>query len=291
MDQQISSLDARSDSLRGIAFAAAGYALLATQDAIVKWLVTSYTVPQILFIRSILIVVFVISYSWFRGEASILKSPNKLALITRAVFTLAAWLTFYTAARQLQLAEMTTIYFVAPVIVVILSLVILKEHVGASKWIAVIVGFGGVLIAMDPSSRVDLVPALLVLCAAFCWAMAAVLVRRISGKETSLNQMLSGSLVFMLACLLVLPSVWVTPNIADICLMAVLGGVGGLGQFMLYEGLRFAPASTVAPVEYSILVWAVLYGFLIWNEQPSAHVLLGASLIILSGIWLVRRRT
>lgn len=282
-------LASENNTIRGIGFAVAGYAFLATQDAIVKLLVASYAVPQILLMRSILIILFVFLYSKYRGNKFISINSNKSIILARSLCTFGAWLAFYTASRDLQLAEMTAIYFSAPIIVVVLSLLFLRENVSFLRWVSVVIGFVGVLVAVNPTGRAELKPAMLCLCASFFWAVSAILVRKASAKESSLNQMIWGSVIFAFFCSFAMPFVWVYPIFEDIYLIILLGAVGSLGQYFLYEGFRLAPASTVAPVEYTMLIWAIGFGFLIWNDVPSSEVFWGGALIISSGLILFRR--
>lgn len=273
--------------LAGIALACSGYSLFAIQDAAVKWLVTDYSVPQILFMRSIIIVA--ISGIMVRRlrHPSILTSPHRNSLLLRAGLMLAAWMAFYSAARHLGLAEITTMYFSAPVIVVLLSIVILKEQVGPIRWMSCIGGFVGVLMAANPGQAPSLVPAAMVIFAGFCWALSTILVRLVSRTESTLNQMMATSFLFVLACGATLPWLWKTPDLFGWVLMAALGLVACAGQYLLYEGFRHAPASALAPMEYSGLVWAFLYGYLIWSEVPTANVVGGALLIVASSLILV----
>ena len=281
------SSDHASTPLAGIALACAGYSLFAIQDAVVKWLVADYSVPQILFMRSIIIVAFAAFMVRRLRHPSILKSPHRKSLVLRAGLMLSAWLAYYSAARHLGLAEITTMYFSAPVIVVVLSIFVLKEHVGPVRWLACLGGFAGVILAANPTQAPSLVPAGMVLFAGFCWAWSVILVRLVSRTESTLNQMMATSLLFIVACGAVLPFVWKTPDLFGWVLMIGLGLVAAAGQYLLYEGFRYAPASTLAPIEYSGLVWAFLYGYLIWSDVPTLNVIVGALLIVFSSLCLV----
>ena len=129
-------------------------------------------------------------------------------------------------------------------------------------------GFCGVVLAADPHGGGRLGPILLALTAACCWGLSVVLVRLIARSETTANQMLVSNALFALACALLVVPMWRTPDPRALALMLGLGLVGGLGQFVLYEGFRYAPASAVASVEYTALIWAFLYGYLFWGDVP-----------------------
>ncbi len=273
--------------LAGIGLACSGYSLFAIQDAIVKWLVADYSVPQILFMRSIMVTVVAGIVVRRLRHPSIFKSPHRNSLLLRAGLMFAAWMSFYSAARHLGLAEITTMYFSAPVMVLFLSILILKENVGPIRWLACIAGFLGVLLAANPTQAPSLVPAGMVLFAGFCWALSTVLIRIVSRTESTPNQMMATSFLFVIACGATLPWLWKTPDLFGWILMISLGLIAAAGQYLLYEGFRYAPASTLAPMEYSGLVWAFLYGFMIWNEIPTMNVIVGAVLIVTSSLALV----
>jgi S-adenosylmethionine uptake transporter len=273
--------------LTGIALAAIGYCLFAVQDATVKWLVQTYEVPQILFLRSLIIVAVGMIIAHRQGQPPIWKSRNKWSLTTRALLLLVAWLSFYSASRYLGLADLTTMYFGAPVMGVVLSILILKEKVNLARWLAVVAGFVGVVVAADPSGRASFVPAAMVLFAAFCWAWGTVLIRLINRSESTANQMIATAGLFVVVCGATLPFLWKTPDLMGWCLMLGLGIFSGIAQYLLYEGYRYAPASAIAPVEYTGLVWAFIYGYVIWQDIPKPHVFAGAFLIVCASLGLV----
>ena len=277
----------------GIALASAGYACFALQDAVVKLLVASYAVPQILFMRSLVVVMITAPLAYWLKHPSIFQSRHKGTLVLRATLMLLAWLLFYTAARHLGLAELTTLYFSAPIIVILLSILVLKERVGPARWLACIGGFIGVTVAANPTQSPDLLPALMCIVAGGCWAWSTVLVRLVSKSETTLVQMWATSLLFALACATSFPWTWTTPDLQGWGLMIGLGLIATTGQYLLYEGFRHAPASALAPVEYTGLIWAFVYGYALWADVPSQAVILGAVLIVVSSATLLiaERRT
>jgi S-adenosylmethionine uptake transporter len=285
--------------LLGLALALAANAVFSFQDAVVKWLVADYAVLQVLFTRSL--VIAVIAASVYRGPAirGLLKSRHKPALALRAAAMVTAWLCYYTAARSLVLADLVTLYYAAPLIITVMSIFILGERVDAARWVAVIVGFLGVVVAANPTGRPDLLPAGLVLVAAALWAWANILMRKISASESTEVQMLFTGLAFVLACLPALPWIWVTPDPFSLAAMTGIGAFAAVGQYLMYESVRHAPASAVAPCSYTSLGWAFLWGWVIWRDIPEGTVFAGAGLILLGSIIIVgsewrnqrRRRT
>lgn len=276
-----------SGILKGAALSLVAYSLFSTQDMIVKLLVAHYPVPEILFVRSLIIMTIAMLVGGPHLLVSLLRSPNKPALLARGIIVLTAWLLYYSAARHLGLAEITTLYFGAPVIVVALSVVFLKERVTIIRWLAVIIGFCGVVLAANPRGVETPIFALMAVAAAACWACSIILVRLINRTETNASQIFITNAIFTVPCAIMLIWLWRTPDLWGITLMLSLGLVGGAGQFLLNEGFRHAPASVLAPTEYIGLVWAFSYGYAIWGDIPHARVFVGAALIMASSLVLI----
>lgn len=269
----------------GVLLAIIGYGIFSCQDAIVKWLVMhDYQIFQILFVRSLTVAIISLTVGGRRGIYGVTRSRNKGGLLLRAALLLSAWLCYYSAARDLALADLVTLYYAAPIFVTVMSILLLREKVSRTSWIAVIVGFVGVAIAANPTGRPELWPALLVLVAAALWAFATIMVRKIMHVEPTINQMLFTNGLFALVCVFTLPWTWQQPHMLDLVLMVVLGCASGLAQFLLYESFRHAPASVIAPTEYSALVWAVILGYLIWQDLPTVTGIVGAVLIVLASV-------
>lgn len=273
--------------LAGIGFAIAGYGLFTLQDAAVKWLVTDHAVWQVLFVRSVTLTATLLLIGRRPAVEKAMRSRHKGAMLLRAPVILGAWICYYSAARHLGLAELTTLYYAAPIIVILLSIALLKEKVHATRWIAVGIGFAGVLVAANPGDRPDLMPTILVLIAATLWAWSNILVRQIMAYETTGNQMLFTNASFAVITAVAMPWLWSPPDALGWSLMIGLGLLSGVGQYLLFEGFRLAPASAIAPCEYTSLVWAFLLGYVIWNDVPAATVFLGAGLIVLGSLVLV----
>jgi S-adenosylmethionine uptake transporter len=276
-----------SRTLTGVALAAAAWAAFSLQDAIVKWLVVTVPVPEILFARSLAIVI-VASLALRRTQIAILFERRSLVSIgMRAAFILAAWLTYYAAARELTLPALVTLYFAAPLFVVALASVTLGEAPGPAVWGATIVGFIGVVVAADPNAAPSVRPALLVLFAALCWAATTILTRSLSLSISTAALMVGTNFVFVVACGLAAPFVFIWPNFSEFGLLVLLSLFGGVGQYFMFQGLRLAPASAVAPFEYSSLAWATLWGWAVFGDLPSRHVLIGGAIILGSGLFML----
>ncbi len=274
-------------TLLGIGYALIGFSIFSIQDATVKWLVATLPVWQVLFSRSLLIVVLCLFLLGPTRAVELAKGSSRTQLLMRSSLILMAWLAYFTASRSLHLAEMVTIYFSTPIFAVVMSIFFLKETVGPARWAATIIGFIGVIIAASPAGSSDMIPVLLVLFAALCWGATNILVRLIGRKEGSVSLMLASNAIVVLVCATTLPFVWITPTSFEFLLILLLGVVGASGQYFMFEGFRLAPASAVAPFEYITLIWSFGWGFLIWGDFPPTPVFIGASLILSSGLGLV----
>ncbi|MDX3926517.1 MAG: DMT family transporter [Shinella sp.] len=273
----------------GILLTIFSYFLFTLQDASVKWLVVALPVWQILFVRSLTIFGLCLAI----GRPAILRraigSPVLRPMFVRNLLLLAAWLSYYTAARDLGLAQLTTLYYAAPIVMTLLSVPMLREEVPLNRWIAVLTGFVGVLIACDIfGSGLSLsLPVFLALQAAVFWAISSVLLRKTALVEATPVQMTISSGFFILFTGPVMPFVWSHMSAAELALIVGTGVFAGLAQYALFEGMRRAPVSVLAPFEYSSLIWAFGLGFAIWGDVPAPNVFAGAALIFSAGMIII----
>jgi len=271
----------------GILLGLLSYGLFSIHDATIKWLVAELPVPEVLFFRSIAIVIACLAIGRFRLIERLLTTRMKGRLLFRSVMILAAWFLYFTAARSLPLAQLLSLYFAAPLIVTVLSVPVLGERVASGHWVAVLVGFAGVMVVTNPFGLHISLPALLVLAAAALWAYGVILMRQIAQHESSLVQIFAMSLVFMLGAGGVSAFAWRMPSGRELVLLLSVSVFGGLAQFALFESARRAAASVLATVEYSSLIWAFILGYAIWGDIPPLSTFAGAGLILLAGLMLV----
>ncbi len=267
----------------GIGLGVLAYAAFTVHDADIKWLVSTLPLWQVVFIRSVMIFAGCLAVGGRRLALRALATPLRGALTGRAVLLLSAWLLYYDASRYLPLAQLQTLYYAAPVLTTVMAAPLLGERVTRARWAAVAIGFGGVLVASNPFGVRLSVPVLMVLAAAAMWGYTVILMRRIARSETSLLQMLFQNGFFVLASGIATVFTWQAPTPAQLGLMAACGVLGGLGQFCIYEAARHAPASVMATVEYTSLVWAFVLGWVIWGDIPRLAVWAGAGLIVAAG--------
>jgi drug/metabolite transporter (DMT)-like permease len=273
--------------LLALALAFAAYALLAAQDATVKWLVVDLPVWQVLFSRSLVVVAGCLVVGRGALWRRVVASPVRTILLARGGITLAAWLCYFSAARLLPLGQLVTLWFAAPLFVVLFAVYFLKENVGLARWLAVALGLLGTVVAADPRGFSFSFAAALALLGALLWAYGVILTRLIARREASLVQMLAVNLVFLLGTGVMTAWQWRLPTPGQAWLCLLVGALGGMGQLGLFEAIRRAQASLLAPVEYSALPWAFLLGYLIWADVPTFGVILGAVLIGAAGLGLL----
>jgi drug/metabolite transporter (DMT)-like permease len=199
---------------------------------------------------------------------------------------------------RLPLVDATAISFAAPFITVALAAVVLHEKVRAYRWSAVVVGFVGVVVMLWPyldvpsligAETATTVGAACAVTAAFTNAGAVIQTRRLTDSETTASIVFYFSLVCSLAGLATLPFAWVTPSATQLAALVAIGVIGGLSHLFLTESYRYAPASVVAPFDYVALLWAFLFGFVLFGEIPTLYVYVGAAIVAASGLFVIWR--
>ncbi len=277
----------RRGATLGIGLSVLAYAVFSVHDADIKWLVTDLPIWEVVFARSIIIFFATLVVGRRALAVRAATTPLRRALVGRSTLLLTAWLLFYVAARSLPLAQLLTLYFAAPILTTLLAAPLLGEQVTPARWISVGVGFVGVVVACDPFGLEFSLPVLMVLTAAALWGYGVVLMRRIARRESSLLQMLFQNGFFMVVTGVGSALTWHPPGQFELLLMLGSGVLGGLGQFCMFEAARFAPASVMATMEYSSLVWAFVLGYAIWGDIPDLAVWAGAALILAAGALLL----
>ncbi len=273
-------------SLRGMALGIGAYSLFSLHDAMVKGVIVELPAPQILFVRSMVILTLCVAIGRGRMVADLWHSANRLMILGRGLMTLAAWVMYYSAGRELQLAEMTTLYYFAPVLTTILAVVFLREQLTLARVGAAAIGFFGVVVAANPSGFNIGWPVVMVLAAALFWAISMILMRTISRSDRTIVQVFAQNLLHATAMGAVSLPMWQGMNAREIVLCVSAGLVGGLGQYTLVESARLVPASVLGTVEYGALIWAFVFGFLFWGEMPQTTVYVGAFLVVAAGLTL-----
>lgn len=276
---------------KGAGLALLSMAIYATHDAVVKTLGSTYSAVQIIFFAALLSfpVLTVILLNDKRQGSLRPVHPGWVTL--RAIATVATGVSAFYAFSHLPLAQVYPILFAMPLLITIMAIPLLGERVGLHRWAAVIVGLIGVLIVVRPGQADLQLGHLAAALAAVCGALASVIVRKIGNEERSVVLLLSPLLGNFLAMGLALPFVWVPMSIADLGLMAVVALFGLGGAFFSILAYRMGEAAIVAPMQYSQIVWAVFFGWVFFREPVDAPTLLGAAVVIASGLYIVWRES
>lgn len=283
------------DKAAGIGYMVLGVASLSIMDALGKSVAAHYSVFQMLAIRSTVAIALLTVVLAMRGRLGLLRTRQPRAHALRSMCGLVAFVTFYAALRHLTLADAVAVAFGSPFIVSALGHFILHEPVGPRRWAAIVIGFLGMLLIVRPGGSGLHPAALLVLVSGFAYALMMVLARwmtRPARPSESTNAfvfyMLAGQTV---AGWMIAVSTWRTPDgraLAQMCAMAVCGVLGNYG---LAQAFRSAPVATVAPFEYTGIVWAVGLGALMFGDVPSPSFWVGAAIIVAAGLYTLRAET
>jgi len=275
----------------GIAFYLLAIGSMAFMDASAKWLVQSYPVGQVAFFRCLFAFLPIGVLVLHGGGLSALSTGRPAMHALRGVTMIAAIFLFFHALKHLMLAEATAIFFVGPLLMVALSVPLLGERVHRNIWVAVIIGFAGVLIMMRPAAEMLRVEACLALGAALFYALTMIATRSLTRTETILSILVYGNLTAVLVSAMSLPFSWVTPTMGDMGVFALMGLCGGLSTFYFAKACRYSRVSVLAPFEYTALVWAAGIGFIVWHEVPDLWVWLGTTVVVVMGLYVWRDQT
>ncbi|MGV8917960.1 MAG: DMT family transporter [Pseudomonas sp.] len=269
----------------GILFACASYAIYSLHFATVKWLTTDHSLWQLVFMRSVVMFVITLAVSGRGTMTAAINSPHRLPTVFRGVLQFVAMACFFLAAREMSLSAVMTLYCTAPLIIVILSIFVLGEAVHGYRWLAVMVGVAGSVIAANPGGAINPAPALLALTSALFWALAVIFTRKNSAGDSTPVQLLVTGMVFIVLSAALMT--WEMPSsLLQWGLMIALGIQIYLAQYFFFEACRYAPASLVGPLEYTSVVWSCILGYLIFSDIPTPQIIIGAVLVSASGIVL-----
>lgn len=281
-----------NNNLIGIGYMVGGMLALVLMDGVAKWLVEINISPvQILAIRSWIITSVILLVLFARGNLNALKTRQPIAHGVRGVLGFAAPFCFFLALKKLPLADATVVFFASTFILTALSALLLKEHVGLHRWGAVITGFCGVLIAVNPEGNGELSAYLLVLCAALVYALLLLSGKRLSEQDSVISLVFTFNLMMGLVGTLLLPLFWVSVTLPVVGIFILLSLLAICGHYLLTKAFSKAQVSAIAPFEYTSLVWATLVGYLFWFDIPSLRVWIGASVIIASGLYVIHRES
>ncbi|MBE7199636.1 MAG: DMT family transporter [Parafilimonas terrae] len=259
-----------------------GIFLFAVNDALGKWLVTGYSVGQVLLLRTVG-AALILAPVLLNGRNDLRLRDQRFWHGLRIACMAVDSFCFYFATKSLPLADVMTFYLAAPIMVTALSGPVLGERVGAFRWAAVLVGFCGVVIALQPSGAAFSTGALVALAGSATFASAMTVTRRLRDTHWAVLiawQFAGAGLVGAVASLLD----WTAPQPFDVVLMFVVGILSMVCFICITKALAIAPASLLAPFQYTSIVWAVILGWIVFGDRPTPHIILGSAVIIASGL-------
>lgn len=276
------------DPLRGIALSVAATTVFAASDATAKFLTASMPVVEIACIRY---VVFVAFAGWLARTPDLRALwPRSVTLqVVRGLCVVGSAVLFVFGVRSMQIAQASVISFISPLLITVLSIPLLGEVVGARRWAATAAGMLGVVIVARPGTGGFQPAALFGVASSACWAMALVITRKMTGSERPATTLLWTAMIGAIVLLAMLPFVFVAPRPWQWGLTLFIGVLSSMGQWLVVQAHRWAPASVLAPFSYTQLVWATLAGWLVFDTLPDEWTLVGAAIIVASGLYTVHR--
>ena len=276
------------DPLRGIALHSGATVLFAVADTTAKYLSASLPVIEIQWIRYVLFFGLAILLA-HRMPLRALRPNNPKLQIARGLLVTGSSVLFVFGVRQMSMAEATTISFLSPLLITILSIPLLGEVVGIRRWSAVLVGMAGVLIVVRPGTSGFQPAAFWGMASGFCWATALIITRKISTSDQATTTLLWSSGIGAVVLTFLAPLAWTWPTAPHWGLLLMLGLLSSLGQWMVILAHRQAPASLLAPFSYTQLIWATGAGFAVFGALPDHWTLVGATVIVASGLYTAHR--
>lgn len=286
----------------------AGIAVFSVQDLILKLLSGDYPLHQAMVLRSLTAIPFMLAITRiFDGTYATLVTGNWPAMLARGLLNFAAYTAYYLALAALSMATTVALYFTAPLFITLLSVALLREKVALNRWMAILVGFAGVIIMVRPGGALFDWAALLAVFSGFAYGLSMVMARVMGTRNTAAAMAFWGNIAFLLFSLalsaaygsgayanLAHPSLafvtrgWVWPTALDAFLMSACGLIAAVGLTLLTQAYRIGQNSLVAPFEFTFAFWGVLWGWLFWSDLPDGLGWIGIAIIMAAGIYVVR---
>ncbi len=282
----------RNPAAQGIALMITAVLLFATMDMLVK-LAADEGIPigQIMFARNFFAFIPVLWMVRRAGGFAAVRTRNYRGHLFRSLVGMGAMVCFFLSYRALPLGEAVALGSAGTIFMTALSVPLLGEKVGPRRWTAVFVGFTGVLVMTRPGMGVFDPGALYALGGATCYAIAMISIRHLSRTESSVAIVFHFTLILTVGGALSLPFAFKLPDIEELLLLVGIGLIGGTAQFAMTGAFRRAPIGLIAPFDYLALVFAMLFGYFIWGDVPDAFLIVGAAVVVASGLYILHRET
>lgn len=277
--------------LRGILLMVSAIGFFVLMDTIAKYLSQWYPVPGIVWARYAINLGILLAWFAARGELGRLRTARPGIQLARGFLLAAATSLYFTSLKVLPLADAAAIGFVMPLFVAVLAVPMLAERLDLSRGIAILVGLVGALLIVRPGSDVFTLYALLPVAMAICNALYQILTRKVAGQEHPLTSLVWGAIVGAVLLSAVAPYYWVTPTQAwHWVLLGIIGLLASIGHYLLIKAYDYANATLLAPFNYTVMLWAVLLGYLVFGHLPDGWSVMGMAVIVASGLYVAARQ-
>jgi drug/metabolite transporter (DMT)-like permease len=273
----------RSQVLAGIGLMLLAMLMFSLNDALGKWLVATYSVGQILLLRSVASLVVVSPFVVRAGAQPFREAPQPWLQVLRVTLSTLEIACFYAAVAYMPLADAMTFYLAGPIYVTAFSALLLGEKVGAFRWTAVLVGFAGVVIALGPTSGSLSFASGIAIVGSLFYAFLMIVIRHLRSTSQVVLAATHATGALLFGAILA-PFNWIAISAADLPLLFLLGIVSIAAIMFVNQSLRLAPASAVAPYQYTLIIWAVAFGYIFFGDLPQLHTIIGAVIIVASGL-------
>jgi drug/metabolite transporter (DMT)-like permease len=281
----------RDQPARGIFLMVASTAVFSVLLVCVKDLSDRYPLIEVSFFRCFFSLIPITPLLLGHGRRKILRVRRISGHFGRAVISTGSMILGFAAYHLMPLADAVAISFMAPLVLTALSVPILGERVGIHRWSAVIVGFGGVLVIVNPAAAAVSLGVAVAIAAAVGQALSMITIRQLNRTDRPLAIVFWFMLFSTLFTALPLPFLWVAPSAKDWALFILMGGTGCIGQVLMTRAFSLAPAAVVSPFNYISLLWATVAGWIFWGDVLTLNVVIGAAIVIASGLYILYRET
>ena len=279
--------DERSAPLAGIGLMLLSILMFSCGDALGKFMVATYSLGQLLWLRACAALIVLLPMIW-RNRADFARLERPWLQLLRVTLSTVEVAAFFLATVYLPLADVVTYYLACPIFVTALSAIVLREPVGWRRWSAVLIGFCGVLIALRPSSQTISWPAMIALGGSFSFALLMLITRSLRATPDVVLASSQFAGTFALGAVMS-PFGWITPDLGSLVLFAAAGCISVSALLCVNRSLKLAPASVVVPYQYSMIVWAVMFGYIVFDDKPTMATIAGAAIIIGAGLYIFLR--
>lgn len=281
----------RENKQRGIVFALIAMFLFSFMAALSKYLAARYSVYEIAFFRFLFALVPILPLIVMQGGWQVFETKRFTGHLWRSFFGFGSLILYFYSIRSLPLADAVAVSFTNPLFITLLSILVLKEKVGVVTWVALALGFTGVLLIAEPKDLHLNIGVFFGLGSALFYAFAMTSLRALGATEKMVTT--TSYFTLLATCYAAIPTyfTWVAPSFFDLMLFMSCGLVAGIGQLFLTRAYQLAPPSVVSPFNYTSILWAVILGFLVWGHIPEIHVWIGAMVVIASGFLIVCRES